>query len=42
LVESVAQWPTLRALAVSGRITGPLIHDARVAVLCRQHGAREL
>jgi len=42
LAESVAHWPTLRALVVSGRVTGPLIHDARVAALCRQRGVREL
>ena len=25
-----------------GRIAGPLVHDARVAALCRLHGVREL
>jgi toxin-antitoxin system PIN domain toxin len=42
LAESAAHWPTLRAVAASGRVTGPLVHDARVAALCRQHGVREL
>jgi toxin-antitoxin system PIN domain toxin len=42
LAESVAHWPTLRALLASGRIAGALVHDARVAALCRQHGVREL
>jgi uncharacterized protein len=42
LAESAAHWPTLRALVASGRVTGPLVHDARVAALCRQHGVREL
>lgn len=42
LAESDAHWPTLRALLANGRVTGPQVHDARVAALCRQHGVREL
>jgi uncharacterized protein len=42
LTESPAHWPTLRALLATGRVSGPLVHDARVAALCRQHGVREL
>jgi hypothetical protein len=42
LAESTAHWPTLRALLIAGRVAGPLVHDARVAALCRQHGVREL
>jgi uncharacterized protein len=42
LTETAAHWPTLRALLVAGRVTGALVHDARVAALCRQHGVREL
>jgi hypothetical protein len=42
LTETAAHWSTLRALLVAGRISGPLIHDGRVAALCRQHGVREL
>lgn len=42
LTESTEHWPTLRATLVDGRISGPQIHDARVAALCRQHGVREL
>ncbi len=42
LAESAAHWPTLRALLAGGRVAGPLVHDARVAALCRQHGVREL
>jgi predicted nucleic acid-binding protein len=26
----------------TGRINGPLVHDARIAALCRQHGVTEL
>ena len=40
--ETGAHWPTLCALLAAGRITGALVHDARVAALCRQHGVREL
>jgi len=42
LAESAAHWPTLRALLATGRLAGPLVHDARVAALCRQHAVREL
>jgi uncharacterized protein len=35
-------WPTLRDLLDNGHIAGAQVHDARVAALCRQHGAREL
>jgi predicted nucleic acid-binding protein len=42
LAESTAHWPTLRALLLAGHVAGPLVHDARVAALCRQHGVREL
>jgi uncharacterized protein len=42
LAESEQHWPELRSLVTVGRVTGPRIHDARVAALCRQHGVREL
>ena len=42
LTELPAHWTTLRALLAAGRVTGALVHDARVAALCRQHGVREL
>jgi uncharacterized protein len=42
LTESPPHWPTLRPLLAGGRVTGALVHDARVAALCRQHGVREL
>jgi uncharacterized protein len=42
LAESTTYWPILRELLLGGRISGPLVHDARVAALCRQHGVREL
>jgi toxin-antitoxin system PIN domain toxin len=35
LSETEGYWPELRA-------AGPLVHDARVAAICRDHGVREL
>jgi len=42
LSESDAHWLTLRECIEVGRISGPQIHDARVAALCVQHGVVEL
>jgi toxin-antitoxin system PIN domain toxin len=42
LAESECYWPALRTALQEGRIAGPLVHDARVAALCRMHGVREL
>jgi hypothetical protein len=42
LAETEIYWPALRTALQEGRIAGPLVHDARVAALCRLHGVREL
>jgi predicted nucleic acid-binding protein len=42
LAESDSHWDSLRAGLLAGHITGPLVHDARVAALCQQHGVTEL
>jgi toxin-antitoxin system PIN domain toxin len=42
LAESGDYWPDLRAMLTEGRASGPHVHDARVAALCRLHGVREL
>jgi toxin-antitoxin system PIN domain toxin len=42
LAESDAHWSSLRAMLESGRVTGPQVHDARIAALCEQHGVSEL
>ena len=42
LAESGEHWPQLRTLIASSRISGPQVHDARIAALCLQHGVREL
>src|SRR5262249_32198659 len=42
LAETSEHWSTLRRLLVEGHVSGPKVHDARIAALCRQHGVREL
>ena len=42
LAESPQHWQQLRGLLQNGRIAGPMVHDARIAALCLQHGVREL
>jgi hypothetical protein len=42
LSEPEGYWAALRAALEAGRIVGPQVHDARVAVLCQLHGVREL
>jgi toxin-antitoxin system PIN domain toxin len=42
LSESEAYWKELRSAVEIGRISGPQVHDARVAALCRFHGIDEL
>lgn len=42
LAESAAHWTTLRDMLTQARVTGPAVHDARIAALCVQHGVREL
>lgn len=42
LGETEMHWPQLKDLLVKGRVIGALIHDARIAALCLQHGVKEL
>ena len=42
LSEAEGYWPVLRDMLRGGRAAGPLVHDARVAALCRLHRVREL
>jgi uncharacterized protein len=42
LAESEQHWGDLRALLIASQVTGARVHDARIAALCREHGAREL
>jgi toxin-antitoxin system PIN domain toxin len=40
--ESVDYWSILQALLKNGKVTGPLVHDARIVALCLHHGISEL
>jgi len=42
LSEPSGFWRGCRSLLSTGRVSGPLVHDARVAALCIEHGVREL
>lgn len=42
LAETEGYWTELRTALEQGRISGPVIHDARIAAICRGHGVREL
>jgi len=42
LSEGGGYWTVLREDVTAGRTAGPQVHDARVAALCRHHGAAEL
>ncbi|MBG0813058.1 TA system VapC family ribonuclease toxin [Planomonospora sp. ID82291] len=42
LGEAENHWQVLRASLEAGKVTGPLVHDARIAALCAAHGVREL
>jgi len=42
LTEGPTHWATLSQMIEAGHVTGPRIHDARVASICRQHQVKEL
>jgi hypothetical protein len=42
LSETHEHWAALRELLRKAAVTGPRVHDARVAALCVAHGVREL
>ena len=42
LAEDEDYWPVLESLLERSRLTGPAIHDARIAALCLRYGAHEL
>ena len=42
LGEDAGYWPHLKSMLVAAKVAGPLVHDARVAALCRASGVREV
>jgi toxin-antitoxin system PIN domain toxin len=42
LAEADGYLARLRKLLAAGKVSGPKVHDARIAALCAQHGVREL
>jgi toxin-antitoxin system PIN domain toxin len=42
LAEDDGYWDTLKSILNGGRISGPRVHDARIAALCIRHQGREL
>ena len=42
LSESVDYWRVLSEVVIAAKVTGPQVHDARVAAICLQHGVTEL
>jgi toxin-antitoxin system PIN domain toxin len=42
LAEDEGYWPEFRATVVASKVSGPRIHDARIAALCARHGVTEL
>jgi predicted nucleic acid-binding protein len=42
LSESPGYFEKLRELALAAKLSGPRIHDARIAALCLHHGVSEL
>jgi toxin-antitoxin system PIN domain toxin len=42
LAENDVYWPAARRTLAASRVTGPRVHDARIASLCAAHGVTEL
>ena len=40
--EDLGYWGVLESQLRAGQVTGPRVHDARIAALCILHGVREL
>ena len=40
LGESGEHWAILKSTLLAGNLAGSVIHDARVAAICRQHGVK--
>ena len=42
LAEGASYWGLLHRLIGKSKVTGPRVHDARIAAICLDHGVREL
>jgi len=42
LGELAGHWAELQTIITTGKISGPAVHDARIAAICREHGVCEL
>ncbi|MEU4891147.1 TA system VapC family ribonuclease toxin [Streptomyces sp. NPDC044780] len=42
LSEADTYWSTLRQALEDGKVSGPMVHDGRIAALCMSNGVREL
>jgi uncharacterized protein len=42
LSEGSNYWSVLSSLLASAKVTGPLVHDARIAALCLSQGIKDL
>lgn len=40
--ETRSHWRLLKGVIEAGRIAGPMVHDARIAAICLQHGVTTL
>ena len=40
--ETAQHWAALSDLIKAGKVQGGMVHDARIAAICLQHGVREL
>lgn len=42
IAEEGNYWQLLSTMLRAGKVTGPRVHDARIAAVCNAHGVREL
>lgn len=42
LAEEAGYFESLEPLLAAGVVSGPRVHDARIAAICAQHGVAEL
>jgi uncharacterized protein len=42
LGEGPGYWDHLKPLLLAGKVAGPLVHDARIAAICRSAGVSEI